>query len=158
MTGYEKLTSVTRHHHVDSRVSRLREQCQFGNFQNIFLANFRMAAVGHMEHIVKTTENGIERLQRTMLEYTEHLCVQRVFGYSVMMVKSGLRRPTDIKGGRDMRTRPIENLGNLVPIGHFLKIHLFHRSAGDNHAVILLVTHLLKIRVESFHMFYRSIL
>ena len=74
------------------------------------------------------------------------------------MVEPGLRRPADIKSGRDMRTRPIEYSGYLIPIGHFLKVHLFHRSAGNNHTVVFLVAHLVKVRIESFHMLYRSVL
>ncbi len=99
-----------------------------GNFQNIFLADLRVAAVGNIKHIVKTTENGIQRLQGAMREYAEHFLVQRILGYTVMVVESGLRRPANIKRGRNVRTRPIKYFGYLVPVGHFLKVHLLHRA------------------------------
>ena len=158
MTGYEKLAPVTCHYHIDPCLFRFRKQGQSGNFQNIFLADFRVAAVGNIKHIVKPTENGIQRLQGAMFEYAEHFRVQRILGHTVMVVESGLRRPADIKRGRNVRTRPIEYFGYLVPVGHFLKVHLLHRGSGNNHTVVLLVTHLVEIRIESFHMFYRSIL
>ena len=57
-----------------------------------------------------------------------------------------------------MRTCPIKDFRNLIPIGHFFEVHLFYRSSGDNHTIILLMTHLIEIRIERFHVFYRCIL
>ena len=93
-----------------------------------------------------------------MLEYAEHFLIQRILGYSVMMIKSGLCSPTDIKGGCDMRTRPIEYFHYFIPVSHFFEIQLFYRSTGDNHTVVLLTTHLFKVSIERLHMFYRRIL
>ena len=57
-----------------------------------------------------------------------------------------------------MRTCPIKDFGNLIPISHLLEIHLFHRSTGNNHTIVLLVTHLVEIGIERFHVLYRRIL
>ena len=93
-----------------------------------------------------------------MLEYAEHFLIQRILGYSVVMIKSGLCSPAYIKGGRDMRTRPIEYFHYFIPIGHFFEIQLFYRGTGDNHTVVLLTTHFFKVSIECPHVFYRRIL
>ena len=65
-----------------------------------------------------------------------------------------LRRPADVERRGDMRTRPVEDFSNLIPISHLLKIHLLYRSTGDNHAIVLFTAHLVEIRIECFHVFY----
>ena len=56
-----------------------------------------------------------------------------------------------------MSTRPIKNSSNLIPIIHILIRHLLYRSSRNNHPVIFLVAHQIKVMIECFHMFYRRI-
>ena len=55
-----------------------------------------------------------------------------------------------------MRTCPIKYFGNFLPISHLLEVHLFHRSTGDDHAVVFLVTHLLEVGIERLHSIFRG--
>ena len=57
-----------------------------------------------------------------------------------------------------MGTCPIEDFHYLIPITDFFKVHLLHRGTGNNHTVILLATHFIKVRVKGLHMFNRRIL
>ena len=52
-----------------------------------------------------------------------------------------------------MCTRPIKYPRYLIPIGNFLKWHLFNRSACDNHAIVVPHFQIIKILIESFDMF-----
>ena len=92
----KELTSTPCHRHIDTSLFRFGKQRQFRNFQNIFPAHFRMTAMRHIETIVKTTEDGMERFQYTMLKDAEHFLFQRIFRNSIMMIQSGLRCPTYI--------------------------------------------------------------
>ena len=74
------------------------------------------------------------------------------------MVQSGLGGPTDIKGGSDMGTCPVENLLDFVPIVHLLVIEMFYWRTGNNHTIELLFLHQFEITVESFHVLHRRIL
>ena len=100
----------------------------------------------------------MQRLQGTMFKDTEHLLIQCILRHSIMMIEPCLRRPADVERRGDMRTRPVEDFSNLIPISHLLKIHLLYRSTGDNHAIVLFTAHLVEIRIECFHVFYRSVL
>ncbi len=57
-----------------------------------------------------------------------------------------------------MRTRPIEYLGHFLPIVHFLERHLLYRSTCDNHAVVKIILHLVKVFIEFLHMLDRRVL
>ena len=52
-----------------------------------------------------------------------------------------------------MRTRPREDVLHLLPITYIFELQLLNGSASDNHAVILLIPHLLKSTVEHHHVF-----
>ena len=114
--------------------------------------------MGYIKHIVEAPEDGVQGLQRPMREDAEHLLLQRILGHSIKMVQPCLGRPADIQRGSDMRPCPIENFRNLIPIRHLFEVHLLHRCPGDNHAVILLIAHQLKVGVEGFHVFDGRIL
>ena len=158
MAGHEELTPSTGHRHIYTSILRLGKQRQFRNLLYIFPAHFRVAAMRHIEHIIKSTENGMQRLQGTMFKDTEHLLIQCILRHSIMMIEPCLRRPADVERRGDMRTRPVEDFSNLIPISHLLKIHLLYRSTGDNHAIVLFTAHLVEIRIKCFHVFYRSVL
>lgn len=57
-----------------------------------------------------------------------------------------------------MRTRPIEYLGHFLPIVHFLERHLLYRGTCDNHAVVKIILHLVKVFIEFLHMLDRRVL
>ena len=158
MSGYKEFTSATCHYHIHSRIFRLGKQCQFRHLQDILPTYLCMTAVRYIKTIIKATKNRMVRFQYPMFEDTEHLLFQRIFRNSIMMIEPGLRRPTYIQSRSHMRTCPIKNFRNLIPISHFLEIHLFHRCSRNNHTIILLMTHLVEIRIERLHVFYRCIL
>ena len=96
VSGHEELTSATCHSHINARIFRFGKQCQFRHFEDVFPAYFRMAAMRHIEAIVKTTEDRMERFQHPMFEDSEHFLVQWILGNSVVMIQSGLRSPAYI--------------------------------------------------------------
>ena len=75
-----------------------------------------------------------------------------------MVIESCLGCPADIHGGGDVGTCPLEDGGNLLPVGHFLKGIVLYGCTGDNHTIKLLMFHLLEIAVEHHHVLYRSVL
>ena len=57
-----------------------------------------------------------------------------------------------------MRFGPLENLGNLGPIAHFLKRQMLYWCARNNHAVELLIAHSIEIFVKAHQVFNGRIL
>mgnify|MGYP003052182439 CR=1 FL=1 len=74
----------------------------------------------------------MQRLQGTMFKDTEHLLIQCILRHSIMMIEPCLRRPADVERRGDMRTRPVEDFSNLIPISHLLKIHLLYHVERMN--------------------------
>ena len=93
-----------------------------------------------------------------MLEDTEHLLVERIFGNPVVMIQSRLCRPADIERRSDVRPRPVEYLLNLAPIVHLLEIEVFHRRTGNDHSIKFLISHQFEIAVKRLHVFDGRIL
>ena len=50
-----------------------------------------------------------------------------------------------------MRARPREDFGNLSPVADLLVLQLLDRSTRNNHAVVLLIAHLLEVTIEHHH-------
>ena len=96
MAGDKELSSVTRHHHTDTTLGRFGEKCQVGIGKDILTMNLRMTAMRHHKHIVEATENRKRPVNRRLREYAEHLFLQRILGYTIIIIEPGLGSPTDI--------------------------------------------------------------
>ena len=94
------------------------------------------------------------RSERILTEHTELLLWQLVFGYSIVIVKSGLRSPTDVHSACNVSVGPFKHLRYLIPIAHVFKFQMFYRRTGYNHSVKLLVLQYIKIFVEHHHVLY----
>ena len=121
MTGYEKLAPVRAIYTPALPIPKA------GSVRiSEYLRGLPCGGCGNIKRIVKPRKMGYRRLQVRCCEYAEHFRVQRIPGLYRSGGESGSRRPADIKRGRNVRTRPIKYFGYLVPVGHFLKVHLLH--------------------------------
>ena len=57
-----------------------------------------------------------------------------------------------------MRTRPVEDRRHLFPVTDIFKRHLFYRSAGNDHSVVIIFLYIVEVFIKLLHMFDRSIL
>ena len=83
-----------------------------------------------------------------MLEDAEHLLVQQLLADAVVVIKPRLRTPADVEGGVDIRLAEVHDLAQLRPVVHLLEVDLLHRCAGDDHAVVAVILHLVEGLVE----------
>ena len=97
-------------------------------------------------------------MHHLMVEHAEHLLRKQYLAYPVVMIQRRLRAPTDVQRAVNMRAAPVHDLAKLLPVLHLFKFHLFHRRAGDNHTVVILILHVLKGLVEADHVFLRCML
>ena len=65
-----------------------------------------------------------------------------------MIVKPGLRPPTDMQGRINVGFAPFHNFAEFFPILDLLKGQQLYRRAGDNHAVKPLVPNLTEGFIE----------
>ncbi|MPM99151.1 hypothetical protein SDC9_146342 [bioreactor metagenome] len=108
--------------------------------QNVFTADFGMTGMRYEEYIVETAEKfiGMPIVQR-MRKNSKRFARQIVFGHAIMVVKTSLCCPTDVKGRINMSFAPFKNFCKFLPVINFFKGHLFHRCSGNDHSVVTAV-------------------
>ena len=92
-----------------------------------------------------------------MLEHAEHLFRQQLLVHAVVVVQARLRAPAHMQGGVDIRLAEVHDLAQLRPVIHLLKVHGLHRCAGDDHAVVAVVLHLVEVLIERFEVCCRNV-
>ena len=119
-----------------------------------------MARLWHVENVIEASEEGLVGLVGVdgLREDAKHLHRQLVLLYAIEVVQRSLCRPADVEGGGDVGACPVEDFGNLVPIGDILEWHVLDGCAGDDHTVELTGTQFLEIDVELLHVFYWRVL
>ena len=115
-------------------------------------ADAGVAAVGRIEHLIKTAHQRVCRAGDPVLEHAEHLFRQQLLVHTVVVVQARLGTPADVQGGVDVRLAEIHDLAQFRPVVHLLKVHGLHRGTGDDHAVVAVVLHLVKGLVECIQM------
>ena len=102
---------------------------------DVFLACLRMAADGDREHIIKAPQKSRVVCDDLMRENAEHLLWKIVLWDLVEVIERSLRAPAEVQRLLDMGLRPIEDLGQFLPILDMLEGHRLDRRASDNEAV-----------------------
>ena len=92
----EDFPSLARHHHRDAALLPLSNDGEFGHPEDVFLSDFRMAAVRHIEDVVEAPEDGHSRHERHLREDAELLLRQRVLRNAVIVVEPCLGSPADV--------------------------------------------------------------
>jgi len=115
----------------------------------------RVTAVRSIIRIIESTEEGKSGVVDRMPEHTEQFFLQRVLVDTVEMMQRCLGSPTDVKGGGDMRPCPVENPGDLMPIGHLTERQHLHGCPGDDHSVVVAIFDVGKCGVKRHQMFNR---
>src|SRR5215211_3571943 len=97
-----------------------------------------MTRVWGQENVIEAAKqrfgaNG--RREDAVLEDSKHLVREVIFWDTVVMIKSRLRAPTNIKRRLNVCLRPIHDVSQFVPVFDFFKRHLLHGRAGNDEAV-----------------------
>ncbi|MPN25067.1 hypothetical protein SDC9_172474 [bioreactor metagenome] len=121
MSGNIELTPAARGYNIDACFFGLRQNGQLGMPGDLFSVDRCMAAVRSEELIVESAEKRERFIVNGMLEHTENLLIQRMFLDTVKMIHRRLSCPADVVSGSYVRTGPIEDSGQLLPIAHFFK-------------------------------------
>ena len=158
MTGDEYLLAALGAHGVQARFLGLRQNLDLRHRLHILPADRRVTGVGHIKHIVKTTQQNGILVDHLVGEHTEHFLVQCHLVDTEVIVQGSLRAPADVEGAVDMGFGPLHDPAQFLPVGHFLEGQKFHRRAGDDHAVIILVLNLVERLIERQHVLLGSIL
>ena len=148
MSHHKDLT--TAHCHTQEYAS-LFGLCQYGQIlavMDILCENLGMAGMWCQEQIVKSTDQRNLPVLHFMPEQTKHFLRQLTFFQTIMVIQSCLRAPAEMNRGSHMGFAPLHDLGQFIPVVHFFKFHLFHRCSGNDHAVKLLIFHLIKTYIK----------
>ena len=111
---------------------------------NILGSHLRMAGMRRQEKIVKPSDQRNLPIGHAMPEKAEHFFLQHPLFQPKMMVKPGLGSPAEMQCGGHIFFAPVHDLHQLLPVIHFLKLHLLHRRSGDDKPVIVMALNLVK--------------
>ena len=111
-----------------------------------------MTGMGCIKLVVKAPEQNRPFVIRMVREYTEELFRQGILFDTVVIVKSRLGAPADMEGRMNIGLAPLHDLAKLIPVVHILKFQLFHRCAGNDHAVKFPVLQLIEALIKGQHM------
>ena len=106
-----------------------------------------------IEDIIEATEERLCAVKDMMRENTKDLGRRVMLLNMVMIVKTGVGPPADVKGGIHMGFAPLHDLNKLGPVFNILKIIVFYGSAGNDHAVIALVLNLIECCIKRIQIF-----
>ena len=154
----KELSTTTSHNHAYTTLWRFCQQSELWIGKNILAMNFGMTTMWHHKHIVEPAEYGQLGNNLSLREDSEHFLLERIFGHTVVMIQSGLSRPTDEQCTCYVGLGPIKNICYLIPIRNLLKLQRLNGGASNDHTIELLVTHRFEIAIEHHHVFNRSIL
>ena len=144
VAGDEDLPSILGAHQEGAGLVALGEDAQGLAVQHILPADAGVAAVRGVEHLIKAAHQRVRGTGDFMLEDAEHLLVEKLLADAIVIIKSRLCAPADMKGGVDVRLTEVHDLAQLLPVIHLFKVDLLHRRTGDDHAVIAVVLHLVE--------------
>ena len=148
VTKDEDLSTVVVGDDVDPGFGRTGEDVELSGRLNLLCADLGVAGVRHPVYLIKAAQERNAFIDQSVPEDTEQLVRQPGLLQTVMVVQRSLCSPADVEGGVDVCFRPFHNGTQLVPIGNLFKLHLLHRSAGDNHSVKVLLANILKNLIE----------
>ena len=114
--------------------------------------------MGHHEHVVAAPEEHVALPLHNMGEYPEELLFQGMLLDAMVVVQSRLGSPADVEGGVDVALGPLHDSAQLLPVLHLLEGQVLHRRAGDDHAVVVVLPHVVKVAVEGQHVLLGRIL
>ena len=152
MADDKDLPAVLGAHQERPCLIALGKDAQCTAVVDILPAHGGVAAVGGIEHLIKAAHQRVGGPDDPVLEHAEHLGRQQLLADAVVVVQARLRTPADMQGGIDVRLAEIHDLAQLRPVIHLLKVHGLHRSAGDDHAVVAVMLHLVKGLIKGLQM------
>ena len=158
VSGNKELSSSSCHHDAYATFWRLSDDVESRHLLYVLAAHLGMAAMRHIEDVIKASEDRLRRIQWFLREDAEHLLVQLILRYSIEVIESRLRTPADIERRGNVGTGPVEYLSDFVPILHILILHCLDRCTCHNHAIKLLLRKFVEILVEHHHVLNRRIL
>ncbi|MNT48016.1 hypothetical protein D3C72_1847760 [compost metagenome] len=68
--------------------------------------------------------------------------------HAVERLERRLHRPAQEQGGGHMLMGPLDDLDDARPVDHLLELHQPERRPRDDHAVVVVATHLLEVVIE----------
>ena len=157
MTEREKLPSVFVSDQRDARVLGGGEDDQFLVLFHVVAGNVGIAGMGTPVKIIEPPHERMKRGSDAVTVHARKFLRQGVLVDAEMVVKPRLCAPADMQGGVDIALAPLHDLTKLLPIIDIFISEFFHGRTGDDHAVVAVVSDLVKYLVKIKQMVGRSV-
>ena len=109
------------------------------------------------QRTVDVAEKRLCAVENIMGKDTKDLVGRTVLLNMMVVIQPGISAPADMQGGIDMSFTPFHDLYQLRPVFNLLKIIVFHRSTGDNEAIVPIIFDLIKSGIEGVEILQRGV-
>ena len=158
MAGNENLSATLGLYRVNASLIGGRDNPQIPNLLDVLPQHRGVAGMGYHKGIVKAAEQNGSLVISVVGIDAEEFLRQWLFIDTIMVIKACLSAPANVQRGMDIGLAPLHDPAQFIPVVHFLKRHLLHRRAGNDHAVKLPVLQFIKGLVKGKQMFLGNIL
>jgi hypothetical protein len=152
MTCKEDLTSLAGGNSINACLLGGGKYSEIPNCLNVGSVYGGVSRMRNVENVIKTAEKNGSLVVNNVGINARKLLGEGLFLYSIVVVESCLRAPTNVKGGMNVGLGPLHNLAKLIPIVNLLKLHLLHRRACDDHTVKIAVAYLGELLIKGKEM------
>ena len=98
--------------------------------------------------LVKAAHKLVARVLHGMLEYARELAVKVIFRHAVVVVKTRLRRPAEVKRRGDVYPAPFKYRRQLAPVVNVFVLQLLNGCACDYQSVEIFVLYLIELFIR----------
>ncbi len=114
--------------------------------------------MGGDELIIETAQQRLVLVETVVVIDAGELLAPGLFLHTIQGFQRRLHRPAEEQGGGNMLMGPLDDLDDARPVDHLLELHQPERRPCDDHAVVVVATHLLEVVIEVLEMGLRRVL
>ena len=148
MAKHKEATAIDRLYNVEAHLVRHGNDLKVVHSFNVFDPYIGITRMDCIEAIVKAPHERTFRLEQAMLENARCLFGQAILLDAVVVIQARLRAPADMQRRMHVRTRPVHDATQLIPVVHLFELHELNGGPGNNQAIVMLVFDVLEGAVE----------
>ncbi len=118
----------------------------------------RIAGVRRDKLVIKAAQQRLVLVETVVVIDAGELLAPGLLLHAIQGFQRRLHCPAEEQSGGHMLMGPLDDLDDARPVNHLLELHQPERRPCDDHAVIVVATHLLEVVIEVLKMRLRRVL
>ncbi len=152
MAGDKHLATILGRRQIDPRLLWFGKDLQIGVGADEVAIERRIAGVRRHELVIEAAQQRLVLVEAMVAIDAGKLVAMGLFFHAIEGFQRRLHRPAEEQGRGDVLMGPLDDLDDARPIDHLLELHQPERRPRDDHAVIVVATHLFEVVIEVLQM------